>query len=136
VAVGDGTAPERRVRVPITARLLAACASGTSAISRAAAFRDPKSGRIVLGVESDAQENGSRALVLFSASSSFPEGVSVTLPKGVGVLGRGVMRNGQQVLLIWPEGERVVVEDPAREARYEVRRTGDQFGLAAMPNGE
>lgn len=135
VAVGDTDTPERNVRVPITARLMASCTSETPSISRAAAYRDPKSGTIVLGVESDAKENSSRALVLFSASSSFPEGVSVVLPKRVGVLGKGGMRNGQQLLLIWPEGERIVVEDPAREERYEVHRTGDQFGLALLSNG-
>lgn len=135
VAVGDATASEQSVRIPITARLMAACNGEAPSICRAAAYRDPTSGKIILGVEQGTQENGSRALVLFSASSSFPEGVSVSLPKRVGVLGKGAMRNGQQFLLLWPEGERIVIEDPAREERYEVRRTGDQFGLALLANG-
>jgi hypothetical protein len=135
VAVGSGVAPDEGQRVPITARLMASCAAGTPSIGRAVAYRDPKSGTIVLGVEQGVQENGARALVLFSASSSFPEGVAVTTPTSIRVLGKGPRRNGQQLLLIWPEGERILVEDPGREERYEVRRTGDQFVLAVLANG-
>lgn len=135
VAVGEAAAPEEGVRVPITARLMALCGPEAPSLCRAAAYRDPQSGKIVLGVEQVAQENGARALVLFSASSSFPDGVSVSLPKRMRVLGKGTRRNGQQLLLIWPENERIVVEDPGREERYEVRRTGDQFGLTVLANG-
>jgi hypothetical protein len=135
VAVGDAAAPEEGLRVPITARLMASCTPEAPSICRAAAYRDPKSGKIVLGVEQGVPENGARALVLFSASSSFPEGVSVTLPKGMRVLGKGPRRNGQQLLVIWPDDERILVADPGREERYEVRRTGDQFGLAVLTNG-
>lgn len=136
VAVGDAATLEESVRVPITSRLMASCAPESPSISRAAAYRDPKSGKIVLGVEQNGEENGARALVLFSASSRFPDGVAVTLPKGIRVLGKAARRNGQQLLLIWPEDERIVVADPGREERYEVRRTGDQFGLALLSSGE
>ncbi len=31
------------------------------------------------------------------------------------------------MLLIWPEGSEVIVEDSLREERYTLRRTGDHF---------
>ncbi len=112
-------------RVPLTARL-AATRSPEQLIARAGVFRDPKTSRIVLGVE---QSNGDdpRALVLLSASNSFPEGVGVTPGKGLSVLARGEIRNGEQLLVIWPEGGTIVIHDPVREERHELRRTGSQF---------
>jgi len=70
--------------------------------------------------------------VLLAASSTFPEGVSVTPRKDVGLLAKGRMRNGQQLLLIWPDGGTVLVEEPGREERYELRRTGDEFDMVAI----
>lgn len=132
VSVGDPTTPGRGLRIPLTSRLMASFTQGQPLICRAKAYRDPKTGRIVLGVEQTADVNDSRALVLLAASSSFPDGVSVT-PRGeVTLLAKGEVRNGQQLLLIWPEEGRVAVEDPAREERYELRRAGDQFDRVMM----
>ena len=127
VAVGDPATPGRGVRVPLTSRLAASCNGSALLIARAGAYRDPKTGRIVLGTEQEATAGDTRGLVLLAASSSFPEGVSVTPQKNVHLLARGEMRNGQQLLLIWPDGGKVLVEDPAREERYELCRTGDEF---------
>ncbi len=127
VAVGDVSQPGKGVRIPLTSRLTAAVTQSPM-ISRARAFRDPKTGRIVLGVEEQATEShDARALVLFAASSRFPEGVAVTPQRGVAVLAKGQVHNGQQLLLIWPDGGKVTVEDPGHEARYELSRAGDQF---------
>jgi len=127
VSVGDPATRGKGVRVPLTTRLAASCNGGALLIARAGAYRDPKTGRIVLGTEPGANAEDTRALVLLAASSSFPEGVSVTPRKEVSLLAKGEMHNGQQLLLIWPDGGRVLVEDPAREERYELRRTGDEF---------
>jgi len=132
VPVGDPATPGNGTRVPLTPRLTALCNSGPWLVSRAGAYRDPKSGRIVLGMEHGEDAHDTRALVLLAASSSFPEGVSVTPQHGVSLLARGDVRNGQQVLLIWPDGGRVVVDDPAREERHELRRAGDQFDRVAV----
>ncbi len=127
VSVGESATPGKGVRIPLTSRLMASFTQGSSLITRAGAYRDPKTGQIVLGAEqSDADHNG-RALVLLAASSRFPEGVSVTPQKGVAVLAKGQIRNGQQLLLIWPDGGRVVVEDPASDERYELRRAGEKI---------
>jgi hypothetical protein len=135
VSVGDATMPGKGVRIPLTSRLTASLRQGSPLICRAGAYRDPKTGRIVLGVEHASDGQDGRALVLLAASSNFPEGVSVTPRKEVTLLAKGEVRNGQQILLIWPEGGRVVVEDPAREERYELRRAGDQFDRVVMPDG-
>ena len=127
VSVGDPATPGKGIRIPLTSRLRATFTQGPPLIFRARAFRDPESGKIVLGVEQAADANDARALVLLAASSTFPEGLSVTPQKEVTLLAKGDVRNGQQLLLIWPDGARVAVEDPAREERYELRRTGDQF---------
>ena len=127
VSVGDSTSAGKGVRIPLTSRLAAACNGTALLIARAGAYRDPKTGRIVLGTEQGTDTEDSRALVLLAASSTFPEGVSVTPRKGVNLLVRGEMRNGQQLLLIWRDGGSVIVDDPAREERYEVRRAGDEF---------
>ena len=131
VSVGDPATPGTAVRIPLTTRLAASCNGGAALIARAAAYRDPKSGSIVLGMEQAAAESA-RALVLLAASSTFPEGVSVTPQKDVALLARGDMRNGQQLLLIWGDGGTVLVEDPAREERYELRRSGDEFTMIAV----
>ncbi len=127
VPVGDPATPGRGVRIPLTSRLMASCAPGSALICRARAYRDPKTGRIVLGVEHAEDADDARAIVLLAASSRFPDGVSVTPQKGVAVLAKGQVRNGQQLLLIWADGGRVTVKDPACEERYELRRAGDQF---------
>lgn len=127
VPVGDPATPGKGVRIPLTSRLMASFTQGSPLICRARAYRDPKTGRIVLGVEQAADVHDARAIVLLAASSRFPEGMSVTPQKGVAVLATGQVRNGQQLLLIWPDGGRVTVEDPAHEERYELRRAGDQF---------
>lgn len=132
VSVGDPATPGQVVRVPLTARLAASCNGGTALIARATAYRDPKSGSIVLGAEPAAATEDTRALVLLAASSTFPEGVSVTPRKDVGLLAKGEMRNGQQLLLIWPDGGTVLVEDPGREERYELRRTGAEFDMVRI----
>ena len=127
VSVGDPATPGKGVRIPLTSRLMASFTQGSSLICRARAYRDPKTGRIILGVEQAADVHDARVLVLLAASSPFPEGVSVTPQKEVVLLAKGQVRNGQQLLLIWPDGGRVTVEDAAREERYELRRAGDQF---------
>ncbi len=127
VSVGDPAVPGKGVRIPLTSRLMASCTPGSALICRARAYRDPKTGRIVLGVEQAADLHDARAIVLLAASSRFPDGVSVTPQKGVAILAKGQVRNGQQLLLIWPDGGRVTVKDPACEERYELRRAGDQF---------
>jgi hypothetical protein len=132
ISVGDPATPGKGVRVPLTARLTASGNEGIVAIRRAGAYRDPKSGRIVLGEEPAGDGNDPRALVRLAAWSSFPEGVSVVLEKKVHVLAKGEIRNGQQFLLIWPDGGTVVVEDLAREERYELRRAGDQFDRVVL----
>jgi hypothetical protein len=132
VSVGDPVTTGTVVRVPLTTRLAASCNGGTALIARATAYRDPKSGSIVLGVEPPDAAADTRALVLLVASSTFPEGVSVTPRKEVGLLAKGEMRNGQQLLLIWPDGGKVLVEDPGREERYELRRTGDEFDMVTI----
>lgn len=129
VPVGDPATPGKGVRIPLTTRLAASCDGGAALIARAAAYRDPKSGSLVLGMEQAAASDDARALVLLAASSRFPEGVSVTPQKGVGLLARGETRHGQQLLLIWPDGGKVLVEDPGREERYELRRAGDEFDM-------
>jgi hypothetical protein len=127
VSVGDPATPGKGVRIPLTSRLIASFTPGSPLICRARAYRDPKTGRIVLGVEQAADAQDARVLVLLAASSRFADGVSVILQKEVILLAKGQVRNGQQLLLIWPDGGRVTVEDPAREERYELRRTGDHF---------
>lgn len=132
VSVGDPSTPGKGLRIPLTSRLMASFSQENPLICRAKAYRDPKTGRIVLGIEQSADMDDPRALVLLAASSNFPEGVTVT-PKGqVTLLATGEVRNGRQLLLIWPEGGRVAVEDPAREERYELRRVGDQFDRLVM----
>ena len=127
VSVGDPATPGNGVRIPLTSRLTASFTQGSPLICRAGAYRDPKTRQIVLGAEQAGNGHDARALVLLAASSRFPEGVSVTPQKGVAVLAKGQIRNGQQLLLIWPDGGRITVEDPADEERYELRRAGDQF---------
>jgi hypothetical protein len=135
VAVGDAAAGQG-VEIPLTARLTASCPPETSLIGRANAYRDPKTGRIVLGVEPP--ENGGnddRALVLLAAASAFPEGVAVTPEKSVTVLAAGEVRNGRQMLLIWPEGGQILISDPGRDEQYALCRTGDQFAPVLVSDG-
>ena len=127
VSVGDPVMPGKGIRIPLTSRLMAAFNQDPPLIGRASAFRDPKTGTIVLGVEQNTDVNNTRALVLLAASSRFPEGVIVTPRKEVTLLAKGEIPHGQQLLLIWPDGGKVRVEDPAHEERYELRRSGDQF---------
>ena len=136
VSVGNPATPDKGMRVPLTSRLGASCVGATPLLRRAGAYRDPKTARVVLGVEPATQASETRALVLLSASSSFPEGVAVTPRAGVGLLAKGETTHGQQLLLIWPEGGRVVVEDPGREEQYELFRTGEDFNWTIIqPTG-
>jgi len=124
--VSVGTNPDRQgERIPCTGRLVAT-RNAEQLIVRAGVFRDPKSGRIVLGTE---KSNGddARALVLLSASNTFPEGVAIAPGKGVSVLARGEIKNGEQLLAIWPENATVVIQDTVRDERHELRRVGSQF---------
>jgi len=132
VPVGDTGTPGKGVRIPLTSRLAASLDPASPLIGRAKAYRDPKTGTIVLGVEQAEDGTDSRALVLLSASSGFPNGVSVSRQKGLGLLAQGTVGHAQQLLLIWPDGSAVVVEDHLREERYELRRTGDQFDRVSV----
>jgi hypothetical protein len=132
VSVGDPATPGKGLRVPLTTRLIASFTQRPPMICRAKAFRDPKTHRVVLGVEQAEDVNDPRALVLLAAASSFPDGVSVNLKGEVILLAKGQVRNGEQLLLIWPEGGRIGVEDTAREERYELHRAGDQFDRIKM----
>jgi hypothetical protein len=127
VPIGDPTTPGKGLRIPLTSRLMGLITQGSPLISRAQAYRERKSGKIVLGVEPTGDANDPRALVLFIALSNFPEGFSVVPRKEVMLLAKGEVPNGQQALLIWPDGARVVIDDPVRGERHEVRRSGDQF---------
>jgi hypothetical protein len=134
IPVGDPATPGRGTRIPLTARLIASFSQGSPLIERAKAFRDPKTGGIVLGVEGEADTEEERALVLLTASNNFPDGLSATPQKEVVLLARGEVRNGQQMLLIWPDGGSILVEDPARDERFALRRSGDQFDRVEMPD--
>jgi len=127
VSVGDASKPETGVRIPLTSRLLASLDPSSPLIGRAKAYRDPKTGRIVLGVEEAKDEHDTRALVLLSASSGFPNGISVRRQKGLALLAEGAAGHARQLLLIWPEGSEIIVEYSLREERFTLRRTGDQF---------
>jgi hypothetical protein len=133
VPVGDTSTPGKGVRIPLTSRLAASLDPASPLIGRAKAFRDPRTGTIVLGVEQAKDGTDSRALVLLSASSGFPDGIAVSRQKGLGLLAQGSVGHGQQLLLIWPDGGTVTVEDRLREERYELRRTGDQFDRVSTP---
>jgi len=127
VSVGDASTPETGIRIPLTSRLQASLDPATPRIGRAKAYRDPKTGRIVLGVEEAKDEHDTRALVLLSATCGFPDGISVHCQKGLALLAQGAAGHARQMLLIWPEGSEVIVEDSLREERYTLRRTGDHF---------
>ena len=49
VSVGDPATPGKGARVPLTSRLTASFNQGPSMICRAKAYRDPKTGSVVLG---------------------------------------------------------------------------------------
>ena len=85
------------------------------------------SGATLPFVQQDKDEDDTRALVLLSASSGFPNGISVLCQKGLALLAEGAAGHARQLLLIWPDGSEVIVEDSLREERYTLRRTGDQF---------
>jgi len=131
VAVGDLDTPGRGVRIPLTARLAAALNGNGGLIATAKAFRDPKSGRIVLGVPPDEAEAGP-ALVLLSTSTGLPNGVSVVAGKGVHLLAEGERGAARQCLLVWPEGAALTIEDHLREERHELRRIGGEFSRARV----
>jgi len=127
VSVGDPAVPGQGTRIPLTARLAATLARKTPLIGRAKPFRDPKTGSVVLGVEPSEGGEDSRALVLLSASSGFPDGVSVAPRSGVTLLAQGEAGSVRQLLLIWPDGGEVAVSDLMRDERYALHRAGDQF---------
>jgi hypothetical protein len=132
VALGDPDAQGRGLRIPLTARLAATLNGNGQLIARAKAYRDPKSGRIVLGVEQAEEGDAGRALVLLSASTGFPNGVSIAPPRGVAVLAEGELGTARQCLLIWPEGAAVTIADDVRDERHELRRIGDEFSPTAI----
>jgi hypothetical protein len=132
VAVGDTEAGGKGVRIPLTTRLAGSLNRESPMVGRAKAYRDPQTRQIVLGIEQDEDSQDTRAIVLLSASSGFPEGLAMTPQKGLAVLARGEVGRAQQLLLIWPDGIGVEVEDPVREQRYELRRSGDQFDRRAL----
>ncbi len=134
ISVGDPGIPGKAMRIPLTARLRATISDASPVIRRAHAYRDPKSRQIVLGVEQSAATDDPRALVLFAASSTFPDAVSVTLWAEATLLAKGDVRNGQQLLLIWPDGGTVSVADSVRGERYAVRRDGEQFERVVLPD--
>jgi hypothetical protein len=78
----------------------------------------------------DARDN--RALVLLSTKSGALGGVSVLLPKDVSLLAEGEREGGRQLLLIWPDGAGIAVEDTIREQRHELRRQGDEFARTTV----
>ena len=82
VSVGDPATPGKGVRIPLTSRLMASFTQGSPLICRARAYRDPKTGRIVLGIEQAADVHDARALVLLAASSRFPKGYPLPLRRG------------------------------------------------------
>lgn len=132
VPVGDPDTPGRGVRIPLTSRLVASFAARAPLIERAKPFRDPKSGRIVLGVEPAEEADDSRAIVLLSASSGFAEGVSLVEATRVAVLAKGSVGAARQWLVLWPDGAGIAVEDPVREERYQLRRSGGDFERVAL----
>jgi hypothetical protein len=136
VVVGDPTVPGAVARIPLAARLLASLSSDTPEIRRVTPYRDPKGGGIVLGADPADAAPDARALVLLTATSNFPDGVTVTPGKGITALAQGAVHHGWQMLLVWPEGGSVVVDDPAREARHALRRTGDQFERTLLSGTE
>jgi hypothetical protein len=136
VVVGDSATTGAGTRIPLAARLLASLPPDAPAIRRVTPYRDPKSGVVVLGAEQDAAAPDPRALVLLTATSNFPDGVTVTPGTGVSALAQGTVHHGWQMLLIWPEGGSVVVDDPAREARHSLRRIGDQFERTVLSETE
>ncbi|MFB3816828.1 MAG: hypothetical protein ACE147_04105 [Candidatus Methylomirabilales bacterium] len=132
VALGDPETPGRGVRIPLTARL-AACLNGSGqVIAHAKAYRDPKSGRIVLGVEQADEAETRRALVLLSTSTGFPNGVSIAPPRGLALLAEGELGTIRQYLLIWPDGAAITVIDEVRDERHELRRIGDEFSRTPL----
>jgi len=133
IPIGDAGTSGKGARIPLTSRLVATLHDGAPVIARAKAFRDPKTGTIVLGIDPEPDAAEARALVLLSAASNFPDGLSVTPEQELTVLARGDIRHGEQLLLIWPEGGRILIEDPAREERYALRRSGDQFERVELP---
>ena len=88
LVVGESGGAGKSARIPLTARLVASSRGNGTTIHRAGIYRDPKSGRIVLGVEHAPDETDARALVLLAASSSFPDGVSVIPEKTIGLISR------------------------------------------------
>lgn len=132
VPVGDPATPGQGVRIPLTPRLVATFTAEAPLIERAKPFRDPKSGRIVLGVEPVEEAQDSRAIVLLSASSGFAEGLSLLESKGIAVLARGAVGTARQWLMVWPDGAGLAVEDPVREERYKLRRSGADFERVAL----
>jgi hypothetical protein len=75
IPVGDPEIPGHGVRAPLTARLAASLSTNGRLIGGVKAYRDPKTGRIVLGADEAEDRSGSGAIVLLSASSGFPDGV-------------------------------------------------------------
>jgi hypothetical protein len=127
VAVGDPGAPGKGRRIPLTVRLIGSLDRAAPLIVRAKVFRDPKTSQFVLGIDPDDNRADRRALVLLSAITSPPGDAVVDLPPEVIPLAQGQVGRARQLLLVWPEGSRIVVEDPVLEQRYALRRVGGEF---------
>jgi len=132
VPVGDPDAPGKGLRIPLTTRLAASLDGQAPLIGRAKAYRDPKSRRIVLGMEQADDARDERALVLLSTKGGALGDVSVRLPKEISLLAEGEREGTRQLLLIWPDGAGIAVEDGVREQRYELRRQGSEFARTVV----
>ncbi|HSB68980.1 MAG TPA: hypothetical protein VLH58_08310 [Candidatus Methylomirabilis sp.] len=127
IPLGDPETPGKGLRVPLTSRLAASLDRGAALMARAKAYRDPKTGQIVLGIEQAEDKQTDRALVLLSVRNDSLGGFSVSLPNHVGLLAQGQRDDMRQLLLIWPDGAGITVEDSMHDQRHEIRRSGDDF---------
>jgi hypothetical protein len=127
ISVGDPEAAGNGARVPLAARLASVVNVNGRRVARAKVYRDPGSGQIVLGADESGDGTGTSAIVLLSASTGFPDGVSIQPSKGLSVLAQGERGRVRQCLLIWPDGAGVTIHDHLRNESHELRRTGEDF---------
>jgi hypothetical protein len=127
VSVGDPGTPGKSRRIPLTVRLGAALDRAAPLITRAKVYRDPKTSQFVLGIEQGDNGADARAIVLLSTTTSPPGDAVVVLPREVLLLARGEVGHTRQLLLLWPEGSGITVEDPILEQRHALRRVGSEF---------
>jgi hypothetical protein len=133
VLVGDPATPGKGRRIPLTVRLIAALDRAAPLIARAKVYRDPKTSQFVLGIEQGDNGADARAIVLLSTTTSPPGDAVVSLPKEIGLLARGDVGHARQLLLLWPEGSAITVEDPILEQRHALRRVGSEFTRTILP---